>query len=242
MLFGFLSELQRDIFNQLPFVLQMRIARFVPNLPHLIPTQNDLLRFHYNKRYCKHCGNALVICHKPSFCLCKKRFTVYKYHIPVRPYKMYTRPLKIMKESLISPLRLFVQQYIEEGRLCYVVSNQPESLYSISFALDVKKIERFQWTYGNQLESLYKKMVRYMVNANTCVRSYCDLFGTLDHVRQISFPVKTLSVWGKTISQNPKVLTNYVIDQYAMHHEIPEVSAKAFARRMLFLDESKKYM
>lgn len=201
MLFPFLHHFGAARFDELPFELQMKIARFVPNLPHLTQCQKELVHYHYSKRFCPLCGHTLPFTHKKSFCLCHRKRK--RYSSTERQYKIYRRPMVVMNNGSITPFTLLVSHTLTES-ICFVGSNQPEYLYSLKKVLKPSDlVDRFSF-HG---EKLYKKMILYIVNTHTCLRTFLDIC-TNDQT-SFSNGIHVIQAFGHVTTQNRGVLTEY---------------------------------
>jgi hypothetical protein len=182
MLFPFLKELDRDRFNDLPWVLQQQIADFHPNVPSLPDEFWEIFHTHIALRYCGCCGRYLPKWNKNKYhCLCTKRYSRQRYHPPMRKYATYMRPFHVFTKPSTTEREyqvIFNNSY--EWSDVVISSNQQEFVYS--FRQLLRKNMVHMWLlflrYDFNMEKIVWKSMEKRVNTNTCLRSFLDSFGS----------------------------------------------------------------
>ena len=182
MLFPFLKELDRDRFNDLPWVLQQQIADFHPNVPPLPDEFWEIFHAHTALRYCETCGRFLPRWNNKIYrCLCTTKFYNKRYHPSTRKYAMYMRPFHVFhKPSTTDWEYQVIFNNSHESSDVVVSSNQQEFVYS--FRKLLRKDMVHMWLlflrYDFNMEKIVWKSMEKRLNTNTCLRSYLDCFGS----------------------------------------------------------------
>lgn len=208
MLFPFLSELNREILNALPWDMQRKIADFQPNLPHLSQCLWAILHVHMKKRYCVHCGNILPNWNKIYHCLCRHPHISQRYHSPLRKYKTYHRPFHVFSQPYTT---LSDYHYCNAVASFYyhvkVECNQPPFAYSMRNLLRKPTLSlRLLCTrFDYNMEKVARKVLKKTINTNTCLRTFMDGFETQLSFRQGTSPILVSQAFQHTMTQNVRV-------------------------------------
>lgn len=179
MLFPFLHELNRDVFDQLPWDMQRKIADFHPNVPALPRMVWNVVHTHMNTRYCGHCGRNLPKWNQTFHCLCRRRFHCQKYHPQTRPFRTYRRPFHIFDKPDVhewSYENIFNASH-ESGDVL-VASNQQDYVFNLTTLLR-KKLERLRALTArchHDTKKVVEHCIKKRLNTHTCLRSYLDAF------------------------------------------------------------------
>lgn len=188
-----------SVFGGLPFVLQMRIAEYFPNVPHILKKRYRVLRYHFDSRFCVSCGKILPKWHEKYICCCRQKYRHYKFQSPERMFQFFERPFYIFSQYSI-PLSIFqIKMYenaVNRRGTFFVSSNQPEFLYCFS-SLWKESYEEMQ---RSTTKKLCRRFVRKFINGHTCLHTYLDSF-CFDRAEK-EYGISFLSCFGKKTTRN----------------------------------------
>lgn len=230
MLFPFLSELNRDIFDRLPWDMQRKIADFCPNLPPINKRAWEIFHVHTASRYCGHCGKILPRWNEKFYCLCRHRHNRQKYHPPTRPFKTYRRPSHVFDAPDVCPLEFAeIEYHVPEWSDVLLASNQQEYVYRFIdlFHKSDARLRCLITYYDNDLERVARKYMEKRINTHTCLRSFLDRFVVYLEGETLTPAVEYHECLGRRFTQNTLVLNNY----FVYHKTKPSIVEFPFSQR-----------
>jgi len=206
MLFPFLSELNRDVFNDLPWDMQRIIADFHPNLPHLSRCVMAVLHAHFSTRYCKDCGRFVPKWNKRYHCLCRRKYYSQRYHSSVRNFKIYYRPFHVFEKphatlAQYNDAVAMTPEYLD----LYVSSNQQPFTYNMKRLLQKTFLQVWMLClrYRYNVQKVARTSLNKTINTNTCLRTYLDSF--VDNERGTEEGVVFFNAFDRAMTQNRNV-------------------------------------
>lgn len=169
----FLRHLHLERFNHLPFVLQMHILSFAPNLPALSGPVRLLLHHHYQKRFCCRCGKPCPSVWREHKCLCNSVYRrTRRFESPIRSYQTYLRPLYVFTKPHVSFSEYQEKSLTYTDQRYFVSCNQPETVYRLVPLLSYS----FHAFRKYSTSSFARTLIQRHINTNTCLRTYEETF------------------------------------------------------------------